>query len=72
MALKSSGKLRWFNATKGYGFIQLDGESKDVFLHKSVLRKCGIATDPQEGQAFTFDLETKEDGRLKAANVALA
>ena len=50
-----SGKIKWFNPTKGYGFIQNDSGGKDVFLHISALEEAGIDT-LQEGEAVSFEI----------------
>jgi CspA family cold shock protein len=67
----AKGTVKWFNATKGFGFIQPEGGSKDVFVHASALERAGITSLP-DGQKVTFDLERGRDGRESAANIALA
>ena len=62
--------MKWFNATKGFGFIQPDKGSKDVFLHISALERAGL-THVDDGQKVTFDIESGRDGRESAANLAL-
>jgi cold shock protein len=50
-----SGTVKWFNPTKGYGFIQPDGGTKDVFVHISAVEKAGF-TSLVEGAKVTFDI----------------
>lgn len=66
----ASGTVKWFNATKGFGFIQPSSGSKDVFVHISAVERAGLS-GLNEGQKVTFDLETGRDGRQSAANIAL-
>jgi CspA family cold shock protein len=67
----ATGTVKWFNATKGFGFIEPDGGKKDVFVHISAVERSGL-TGLADGQKVTFDLETGRDGRENAANLALA
>ena len=67
----ANGTVKWFNATKGFGFIQPEHGTKDIFLHISALERAGIR-DIRDGQAITFDIEKGRDGRESATNVALA
>ena len=66
----ANGTVKWFNATKGFGFIQPEKGSKDVFLHISALERAGL-THVDDGQKVTFDIESGRDGRDSAANLAL-
>ena len=50
-----TGKIKWFNPTKGYGFIENDAGGKDVFLHISAFEEAGIDT-LQEGEAVSFEI----------------
>lgn len=63
----ATGTVKWFNTTKGYGFIQPDGGGKDVFVHVSAVERAGLRS-LQEGQKVTFDLAT-ERGRTSAVNL---
>jgi CspA family cold shock protein len=65
----SVGKVKWFNAQKGYGFIQPDDGSKDVFVHISAVERAGIG-HLTEGQQVTFDLE-RQQGKVSAVNLRL-
>ncbi len=66
----AKGTVKWFNATKGFGFIQPETGSKDVFLHISALERAGL-THIDDGQKISFDIESGRDGRESAANVSL-
>lgn len=67
----AKGTVKWFNATKGFGFIAPESGGKDVFVHISALERAGISDLP-DGTAVTFDLEAGRDGRESASNLALA
>ena len=67
----ANGTVKWFNATKGFGFIQPAQGSKDVFVHVTALERAGIR-QLDDGQAVTFDLESDRNGRESATNLALA
>ena len=62
----TTGKIKWFNPTKVYGFIEQEG-SKDVFLHVSALEEAGIET-LQEGQAVSFEIGENK-GKENAINI---
>jgi CspA family cold shock protein len=61
------GIVKWFNETKGFGFIQPEGESKDVFVHISAVQSAGMST-LTEGQRVSFDVLT-ERGKQAAGNL---
>ena len=65
MSLK--GKVKWFNGTKGYGFIEREDKRKDVFVHSSAVRAAGLKY-LNEGDEITFDVEDGEKG-LAAVNL---
>jgi len=67
----SNGTVKWFNAQKGYGFIQPDDGSKDVFVHISAVERSGIG-NLQEGQKVSFDLERGQQGKTSAVNLKTA
>ena len=67
----ANGKVKWFNATKGFGFIEPEGGNKDVFVHISAVERSGLST-LADGQAVTFDIQPGRDGRELAVNLALA
>lgn len=64
----ATGTVKWFNATKGYGFIAPEGGKRDVFLHISAIERSGLS-HPQDGQAVSFDIEAGRDGRESATNL---
>ena len=63
----TTGKIKWFNPTRGYGFIENDTGGKDVFLHASALEEAGIET-LQEGQAVSFEIGENK-GKENAINI---
>ena len=63
----SNGKIKWFNPTKGYGFIANDAGGKDVFLHVSALEQAGIDT-LEEGEAVSFEIGENR-GKENAINI---
>ena len=66
----ATGIVKWFNATKGYGFIQPDGGGKDVFVHISAVEKAGF-TPLAEGAKVTVDIVPNK-GKESAENLRIA
>ncbi|MDV3250265.1 cold-shock protein [Devosia sp. BK] len=66
-----NGTVKFFNSTKGFGFISPDDGGKDAFLHISALERAGVTT-VADGQKLSYDLERGRDGRESAINVQLA
>jgi len=56
-----NGKVKWFNPTKGFGFIEREDKEKDVFVHMSAVRDAGM-NGLDEGQAMTFEIEEGPKG----------
>ena len=63
----ANGTVKWFNAQKGFGFIQHEGGGKDVFVHVSAMERAGI-NSLSEGQSISFDI-VSERGKEAAANL---
>jgi CspA family cold shock protein len=66
----ANGTVKWFNTTKGYGFIQPEDGGKDVFVHISALQQSGIAT-VDEGQRVSYEL-AENRGKMAAVDIRLA
>jgi cold shock protein len=64
----ASGKVKWFNAQKGFGFIQPTSGGADVFVHISAVERAGM-DGLQEGQSLSYDLEQGQRGRVSAVNL---
>ncbi|GAB5436616.1 cold-shock protein [Falsiruegeria mediterranea] len=67
----ANGTVKWFNTTKGFGFIAPEDGGKDVFVHISAVERAGL-TGLADDQKVTFDIEDGRDGRSSATNIALA
>ena len=66
----ATGTVKWFNAQKGFGFIQPEGGGKDVFVHITAVQAAGL-NGVDEGQKVTYEVVT-ERGKQAAANLRLA
>ena len=64
----STGTVKWFNAQKGYGFIQPDDGSKDVFVHISAVERAGIGS-LNEGQKISYEVQKGQQGKFSAENL---
>ena len=65
----STGTVKWFNETKGYGFIQPEDGSKDVFVHISAVERAGMGS-LNEGQKVSFEVQSDQrSGKLSAENL---
>ena len=65
----ATGTVKWFNAQKGFGFIQPDNGGKDVFVHISAVQKAGLRS-LNEGQKIGFEIEQQQNGRTAAVNLS--
>jgi CspA family cold shock protein len=67
----ASGTVKWFNATKGYGFIAPDGGGQDVFVHVSAIERAGLR-ELNEGQKVNYELVAdKRTGKSSAGNLTI-
>ena len=66
-----TGTVKWFNAQKGYGFIQPEAGGSDVFVHISAVERAGMSS-LNEGQKLSYELEKGKQGKTSAVNLQLA
>ena len=66
----SEGTVKWFNTQKGYGFINPDDESGDVFVHITAVQNSGL-NGLNEGQRVSYDLAEQRNGRVAAVDISL-
>ena len=65
----ATGTVKWFNGTKGYGFIQPDDGGADIFVHHSAVERAGLRS-LNEGQKITYELEQdRRSGKMAAGNL---
>ncbi len=67
----ANGTVKWFNSTKGFGFIEPESGGRDVFVHISAVERAGLS-GLSDAQKVTYDVESGRDGRESAINIALA
>ena len=67
----ATGTVKWFNTTKGFGFIAPDTGGKDVFVHISAVERSGL-NGLADDQKVSYDIESGRDGRESAVNLSLA
>lgn len=67
----ATGTVKWFNATKGYGFIAPEGGMKDVFVHITAVQQSGLRALAQ-GQRVDYEVAQGENGKLAAVNLAVS
>lgn len=66
----ANGTIKWFNATKGYGFIQPEDGTADVFVHISDVQRSGLQ-ELREGDKISFDVQRGQNGKMSACNLRL-
>tara|TARA_B100000676_G_scaffold55352_1_gene54453 strand:+ start:1507 stop:1716 length:210 start_codon:yes stop_codon:yes gene_type:complete len=66
----ATGTVKWFNSTKGYGFIEPEDGGKDAFVHISAVERAGL-NGLNEGQKVSYDLEPGRNGKSSAENLKL-
>jgi CspA family cold shock protein len=66
----TTGTVKWFNAAKGYGFIEPEDGSKDAFVHISAVERAGLST-LSEGQKVSFELQPGQNGKSSAENLSV-
>jgi len=67
----STGTVKWFNPSKGFGFIEPQDGSKDVFVHISAVERAGLGT-LSEGQKVSYDVQAGQNGKSSAENLKAA
>jgi CspA family cold shock protein len=66
----TTGTVKWFNPTKGFGFIEPEDGSKDAFVHISAVERAGLSS-LNEGQRVTFELQAGQNGKSSAENLSI-
>jgi CspA family cold shock protein len=68
--MMSTGTVKWFNASKGYGFIEPANGSKDVFVHISAVERAGLSA-LHDGQKVSYEVQAGQNGKESAENLSL-
>lgn len=66
----ATGTVKWFNATKGFGFIEPEDGSQDAFVHISAVERAGLRS-LNEGQKVSYDLQAGQNGKSSAENLTI-
>ncbi len=66
----ATGTVKWFNSSKGFGFIQPEDGSNDAFVHISAVERAGLS-GLEEGQKLSFELQTGQNGKSSAENLSV-
>jgi CspA family cold shock protein len=66
----ATGTVKWFNPSKGFGFIEPEDGSKDAFVHISAVEKAGLST-LNEGQKISYEVQEGQDGKSSAENLSI-
>jgi CspA family cold shock protein len=66
----ATGTVKWFSPTRGYGFIEPEDGSKDVFVHKSAVESAGLSS-LSEGQKVSYDVQSGKNGKSSAENLSV-
>ncbi|WNJ98660.1 cold-shock protein [Thalassospiraceae bacterium LMO-JJ14] len=66
----AKGTVKWFNPTKGFGFIEPEDGGKDAFVHISAVERAGLST-LRDGQKVSYDVEAGRDGKSSAENLSV-
>ena len=68
--IMATGTVKWFNPTKGFGFIEPEDGSKDAFVHISAVERAGLGT-LNEGQKVSYELQAGQNGKSSAENLSV-